>query len=86
MKGILRADSVMLVSKAKREIGQGNDSDYYFELSFVAKDEDGNDNIFTCTSGKKWDSPDFPTFKKYNLGFDYANKKLRIVDFELAMK
>lgn len=69
-KGMLQAFNMMCVQKKQNNIG-GN-GDYFYNLGF----SDGV-NLIIVTAGKLAD--DIDMFKKYNLGFDYIDKKLKLV-------
>lgn len=75
LKGLLKADSLMCVQIDKRMIGEAGD--YYYNIAFTT----GKD-IMLLTAGKVADSLEL--FKKYDLGLDFIDKKLKIVDFRLV--
>lgn len=72
LKGLLKAESLMCVQIDKRMIGEAGD--YYYNLGFTT----GKD-IMLLTAGKIADQLEL--FKKYDLGLDFIDKKLKIVDF-----
>lgn len=69
--GTLRAFDMMLVQKKQNTIGENGD--YFYNLGFT----DGT-NMLVLTGGKAWDS--LEVFRKYDLGLDYVDKKLRLVN------
>lgn len=75
LKGLLKADSLMCVQIDKRMIGDAGD--YYYNIAFTT----GKD-IMLLTAGKIADNLEL--FKKYNLGLEFIDKKLKIVDFQLV--
>ena len=75
LKGLLKAENLMCVQIDKRMIGEAGD--YYYNIAFTT----GKD-IMLLTAGKVADNLEL--FKKYNLGLDFIDKKLRIVDFMLV--
>lgn len=77
IKGTLLAFDMLLVQKQRVDIKDSED--YYYNLGIT----DG-ENLMVCTSGKIADEAE--PFKKYNLGFDYINKKLKLVDIVPAGK
>lgn len=79
LKGLFKSSSIMLVQKKKQLIGETKSDgtqDYYYTLSFS-----DTENLFTCTSGKVGD--ELQVMHIYDLGFDYIDKKLKLVDFIL---
>lgn len=75
LKGLLKAEGLMCVQIDKRMIGDAGD--YYYNLGFTT----GKD-IMLLTAGKIADQLEL--FKKYDLGLDFIDKKLKIVDFRLV--
>lgn len=75
LKGLLKAEGLMCVQIDKRMIGEAGD--YYYNLGFTT----GKD-IILLTAGKVADNLEL--FKKYDLGLDFIDKKLKIVDFRLV--
>lgn len=75
LKGLLKAENLMCVQIDKREIGEAGD--YYYNIAFTT----GKD-IMLLTAGKVADGLEL--FKKYNLGLEFIDKKLKIVDFQLV--
>lgn len=75
LKGLLKAEGLMCVQIDKRMIGEAGD--YYYNLGFTT----GKD-IMLLTAGKIADQLEL--FKKYDLGLDFIDKKLKIVDFQLV--
>lgn len=75
LKGLLKADGLMCVQIDKRLIGDAGD--YYYNIAFTT----GKD-IMLLTAGKVADGLEL--FKKYNLGLEFIDKKLKIVDFQLV--
>lgn len=73
MAGLLKAVGLMLVGIDKKDT---NDGGYYYNLAFSNGKE-----IIQLTCGKKGD--DLVAFKNYNLGLNYVDKKLKLVDFEI---
>lgn len=69
-KGMLQAFNMMCVQKKQNLIGENGD--YFYNLGF----SDGV-NLIIVTAGKLAD--DIDMFKQYNLGFDYIDKKLKLV-------
>lgn len=69
-KGMLQASNMMCVQKKQNLIGENGD--YFYNLGF----SDGV-NLIIVTAGKLAD--DIDMFKQYNLGFDYIDKKLKLV-------
>lgn len=79
LKGLLVSSGIMLVQKKMTYIGDtkaDGSRDYYYTLSFS-----DTENLFTCTSGKVGDG--LEVMHIYNVGFDYIDKKLKLVDFIL---
>lgn len=79
LKGLFKSSRIMLVQKKKNMIGDvksDGTQDYYYTLSFS-----DTENLFTCTSGKVGD--ELQVMHIYDLGFDYIDKKLKLVDFSL---
>lgn len=79
LEGLFKSKGLMLVQKKKSLIGEtkGDGSqDYYYTLSFS-----DTENLFTCTSGKIGD--ELEVMHIYDLGFNYIDKKLKLVDFIL---
>lgn len=72
LKGLLKAVGLMCVQIDKRMIGEAGD--YYYNIAFTT----GKD-IMLLTAGKIADNLEL--FKKYDLGLDFIDKKLKIVDF-----
>lgn len=75
LKGLLKADGLMCVQIDKRMIGEAGD--YFYNIAFTT----GKD-IMLLTAGKVADQLEL--FKRYDLGLDFIDKKLRIVDFKLV--
>lgn len=75
LKGLLKAESLMCVQIDKRMIGDAGD--YYYNIAFTT----GKD-IMLLTAGKIADNLEL--FKKYNLGLEFIDKKLKIADFQLV--
>lgn len=75
LKGLLKADDLMCVQIDKRMIGEAGD--YFYNIAFTT----GKD-IMLLTAGKVADGLEL--FKKYNLGLEFIDKKLKIVDFQLV--
>lgn len=75
-KGLLHADGLMVVQKKKTAIGDSGD--YYYTLGLT----NGTDMLIV-TSGKIADSLEL--LKKYNFGFDFVDKKLRLVSCEAGV-
>lgn len=75
LKGLLRADNLMCVQIDKHKIGEAGD--YYYNIAFTT----GKD-IMLLTAGKIAD--ELELFKRYDLGLDFIDKKLKIVDFRLV--
>lgn len=69
--GTLKAFDMMLVQKKQNAIGENGD--YFYNLGFT----DGT-NMLVLTGGKAWD--DLQAFSKYDLGLDYVDKKLKLVN------
>ncbi len=78
LEGLFKASGLMLVQKKKSYIGSAlsDSQEYYYTLSFS-----DTENMFTCTSGKIGD--DLQVMHIYDLGFNYIDKKLKLVDFIL---
>lgn len=79
LEGLFKASCLMLVQKKKEFIGdvkKDGTQDYYYTLSFSDTEE-----LFTCTAGRLGD--DLKIMNFYNLGFNYRDKKLKLVDFIL---
>lgn len=75
LKGILHAENLMVISKKKQMIGEAGD--YYYQIGLTT-----GEDLLVFTGGQKLDI--IEVFKKYNFGFDYIDKKLKIVDFVLV--
>lgn len=75
LKGLLKAEGLMCVQIDQRMIGEAGD--YYYNIAFTT----GKD-IMLLTAGKIADNLEL--FKKYNLGLEFIDKKLKIVDFQLV--
>ena len=75
LKGLLKAECLMCVQIDKRMIGDAGD--YYYNIAFTT----GKD-IMLLTAGKIADNLEL--FKKYDLGLEFIDKKLKIVDFRLV--
>lgn len=75
LKGLLKAEGLMCVQIDQRMIGESGD--YYYNIAFTT----GKD-IMLLTAGKIADNLEL--FKKYNLGLEFIDKKLKIVDFQLV--
>ena len=75
LNGLLKAESLMCVQIDKRMIGEAGD--YYYNIAFTT----GKD-IMLLTAGKIADNLEL--FMKYNLGLEFIDKKLKIVDFQLV--
>lgn len=73
MNGLLKAEKLMLVGIDKKDM---NDGSYYYNLAFTNGKE-----IIQLTCGRKGD--ELVCFKSYNLGLNYVDKKLKLVDFEI---
>ena len=72
LKGTLKAERLICVQIDKRMIGEAGD--YYYNIAFTT----GKD-IMLLTAGKVADQLEL--FKRYDLGLDFIDKKLKIVDF-----
>lgn len=75
LKGLLNAEGLMCVQIDKRMIGEAGD--YFYNIAFTT----GKD-IMLLTAGKVADNLEL--YKKYDLGLDFIDKKLKIVDFMLV--
>lgn len=75
LNGLLKADGLMCVQIDKRMIGEAGD--YFYNIAFTT----GKD-IMLLTAGKVADQLEL--FKRYDLGLDFIDKKLKIVDFRLV--
>lgn len=75
LKGLLKAEGLMCVQIDKRMIGEAGD--YFYNVAFTT----GKD-IMLLTAGKVADNLEL--YKKYDLGLDFIDKKLKIVDFRLV--
>lgn len=78
LKGLFRCNRVTLVQKKRTYIGDkkaDGTQDYYYNLSFT-----NGEDLFSCTCGKFGDELNLN--RQYNLGFDYIDKKLKLVSFE----
>lgn len=69
-KGLLQAFGMTCIQKKKTLIG--DNGDYFYNLGF----SDGTD-VLLVTGGKLCD--DVEIFHKYNLGFNFVDKKLKLV-------
>ena len=74
MKGLLRANGLMVVQKKKVDMQDGS---YFYNLGLS-----NFTDMIICTAGKVAD--ELETGKKYNFGFDFLDKKLKIVSFEVS--
>lgn len=74
MLGLLKLENVMLIGIDKKDM---NDGSYYYNLAFTTGKE-----VIQLTCGKKADDMVFG--KYYNLGLNYIDKKLKLVDFEIV--
>ena len=75
LNGLLKAESLMCVQIDKRMIGEAGD--YYYNIAFTTVKD-----IMLLTAGKIADNLEL--FMKYNLGLEFIDKKLKIVDFQLV--
>lgn len=75
LKGLLKANSLMVVQLKKNMIGDNGDYFYNIALS------DGVDMI-VVTAGKAADGLEL--LKRYNFGFEFVDKKLKMTSYELA--
>lgn len=83
MEGQLFSNGMMLVQKKKTLVGgvkADGTQDYFYNLTIT----DGQD-LLSCTSGKVAD--DMQLGHGYILGFNYLDKKLKLVSFrEVAVE
>lgn len=78
IKGLFVCSGVRLVQKKQTYIGDkkaDGTQDYYYNLSFT-----NGEDLFSCTCGKFGDT--LCLNRQYNLGFDYIDKKLKLVSFQ----
>lgn len=73
LKGTLKAERLICVQIDKRQIGEGNE--YYYNVGFSTGKQ-----VLLLTAGKIADNMEL--LKSYNLGLEYVDKKLKIVDVE----
>ena len=72
LEGVLHTVTPLtVVQKKKNDMDSG---DYWYNVGL----SNGTD-LLVCTAGKKAD--DLEPFKSYIFGFDYLDKKLKLVDF-----
>lgn len=75
MKGLLRASGLTVVQKKKNAIGENGD--YYYNLTLT-----NGEDILVITAGKVAD--ELQLMKSYNFGFDFLDKRLKLVSVEVA--
>lgn len=75
LKGLLKAEGLRCVQHGKRTIGDVGD--YFYNLCFST-----GEDIILITSGKIADKLELN--KVYDLGLDFIDKKLKLVDFKLV--
>ena len=77
LKGLLKAEGLKCVQRGKRTIGEAGD--YFYNLCFST-----GEDIILITAGKIADKLELD--KVYDLGLDFIDKKLKLVDFKLVGK
>lgn len=75
LKGLLKAEGLKCVQRGKRTIGEAGD--YFYNLCFST-----GEDIILITAGKIADG--LKLDKVYDLGLDFIDKKLKLVDFKLV--
>ena len=75
LKGLLKAEGLKCVQRGKRTIGEAGD--YFYNLCFST-----GEDIILITAGKFADKLELD--KVYDLGLDFIDKKLKLVDFKLV--
>lgn len=75
LKGLLKAEGLKCVQCGKRAIGEAGD--YFYNLCFST-----GEDIILITAGKIADKLELD--KVYDLGLDFIDKKLKLVDFKLV--
>lgn len=75
LKGLLKAEGLKCVQRGKRTIGEAGD--YFYNLCFST-----GEDIILITAGKIADKLELD--KSYDLGLDFIDKKLKLVDFKLV--
>ena len=75
LKGLLKAEGLKCVQRGKRTIGEAGD--YFYNLYFST-----GEDIILITAGKIGDKLELD--KVYDLGLDFIDKKLKLVDFKLV--
>lgn len=75
LKGLLKAEGLKCVQRGKRTIGEAGD--YFYNLCFST-----GEDIILITAGKIADK--LALDKVYDLGLDFIDKKLKLVDFKLV--
>lgn len=75
LKGLLKAEGLKCVQRGKRTIGEAGD--YFYNLCFST-----GEDIILITAGKIADKLELD--KTYDLGLDFIDKKLKLVDFKLV--
>ena len=73
LKGTLKAEGLICCQIDKRQIGEGDE--YYYNVGFTTGKQ-----VLLLTAGKIADKIEL--LKPYNLGLEYVDKKLKIVDVE----
>lgn len=78
MNGLFKAEGLMLVQKKKNlmrdDQGKEDPNNYFYNLGFSNGTE-----VMLITSGKIGDNLEL--FKQYNLGLNFNNGKLKLVDY-----
>ncbi len=69
-KGLLQSFGMTCIQK--KQVAIGDNGDYFYNLGF----SDGT-NVLLVTGGKFCDNVEL--FHKYNLGFNFIDKKLKLV-------
>ncbi len=72
-KGLLKANGLTVVQKKKNLIGENGD--YYYNLTLT-----NGEDILIITAGKLAD--ELQLMKSYNFGFDFVDKRLKLVSVE----
>ena len=75
LKGLLKAEGLKCVQRGNRTIGEAGD--YFYNLCFST-----GEDIILITAGKIADKLELD--KVYDLGLDFIDKKLKLVDFKLV--
>lgn len=75
LKGLLKAEGLKCVQRGKRTIGEAGD--YFYNLCFST-----GEDIILINAGKIADKLELD--KSYDLGLDFIDKKLKLVDFKLV--